>query len=84
MSETGTLFLNSLFDENAASHIAFGASYSENLAGIEEMSDEAKLAHGANESMVHVDWMIGSGDMDVDGIRGDGSTIALMRSGEWV
>lgn len=83
VSQTGTLFLNTLYDENAASHIAFGASYGENLAGIDDMSEEARLAAGANESMVHVDWMIGSAEVDVDGIRADGSTVPLMRAGEW-
>lgn len=84
VSQTGTLFLNSLFDENAASHIALGASYSENLAGIDDLSEEERLEKGANDSMVHVDWMIGSAEIDVDGVRVDGSTVPLMRSGEWV
>lgn len=84
VSLTETLFLNSLFDENAASHIALGASYSENLEGIDGMDDAQRLAHGANDSLIHVEWMIGSAEIDVDGIRGDGSVVPLMRAGEWV
>lgn len=84
VSRAGILFLNSLYDENAASHIAFGASYGENLERYEEMSEEQRLARGANDSIVHVDWMIGSDAIDVDGIHQDGSTISLMRAGEWV
>lgn len=84
VAEAGILFYNSLYDENAASHIALGASYSENLEGIEEMSEDQRLAHGANDSLIHVDWMIGSGEMDVDGVARNGSTTPLMRSGEWV
>jgi aminopeptidase len=84
VSQTETLFLNSLFDENAASHIALGASYTENLKGIEDMDEAQRLDHGANDSLIHVDWMIGSAQVDVDGILSDGSVVPLMRSGEWV
>ncbi len=84
VSATGTLFLNTLFDENAASHIALGACYDENLAGIESLSDEERLGKGANDSIIHVDWMIGSESVDVDGIRFDGTIVPLMRAGEWV
>lgn len=84
VSETGTLFLNTLYDENAACHIALGASYGENLKGIDNMSAEERLAHGANDSFIHVDWMIGSADINVDGIKADGSKVPVMRSGEWV
>lgn len=83
VAETGVLFLNSLYDENAASHIALGASYAENLKGYDEMSEEQRLAHGANDSLIHVDWMIGSAQIDVDGMRGDGTVVPLMRNGEW-
>lgn len=84
VSATGTLFLNTLFDENAASHIALGACYDENLPGIESLSDSERLAKGANDSIIHVDWMIGSEKVDVDGILADGTVVPLMRSGEWV
>jgi len=83
VSKANTLFYNSLYDENAACHIALGASYAENLKDYDELSDEERLEIGANDSLIHVDWMIGSGQIDVDGIRKDGSIVALMRSGEW-
>lgn len=84
VGQTGVLFLNSLYDENAASHIAFGASYAENLTDYDKMSPEERIGRGANDSIVHVDWMIGSDKMDVDGLKRDGSEVALMRAGEWV
>ncbi|MBI5705605.1 MAG: aminopeptidase [Armatimonadetes bacterium] len=84
VAQAGVLFLNTLYDENAASHIAFGASYANNLKGHAGMSPEERLRRGANDSIVHVDWMIGSNQVDVDGILKDGSTVPLMRAGEWV
>jgi aminopeptidase len=84
VSEAGILFLNTLYDENAASHIALGACYAENLKGYDELSESDRLAHGANDSIIHVDWMIGSGEVDVDGLGADGSVTPLMRAGEWV
>jgi aminopeptidase len=84
VAETGILFLNTLYDENAASHIALGACYSENLKGIDDLNDAERLERGANDSLIHVDWMIGSAEVNVDGIKFDGSVVPLMRSGEWV
>ncbi len=84
VSQAGILFLNTLYDENAASHIAMGQCYEENMEGHFAMSEQDRLARGANESVVHVDWMIGSDQVDVDGVKSDGSTVPLMRSGEWV
>ncbi|MBS1715801.1 MAG: aminopeptidase [Armatimonadetes bacterium] len=84
VAQTGVLFLNTLYDENAASHIAFGASYGENLDGYAGMTPDERTARGANDSIVHVDWMIGSDKVDVDGVRQDGSSVPLMRAGEWV
>ncbi|RZU42593.1 aminopeptidase [Edaphobacter modestus] len=84
IAQSGILFWNTLFDENAASHIALGQAYSTCLIGGEKM-DSAQLASlGANESLIHVDWMIGSADMDVDGIHVDGTAEPLMRKGAWV
>ena len=82
--ETETLFFNTLYDENAASHIALGACYAENLAGYDDLSPEDRLTHGANDSLIHVDWMIGSGQVDVDGLAADGLRTPIMRAGEWV
>jgi aminopeptidase len=84
IAQSGVLFWNTLFDENAASHIALGQAYSTCIIGGEKMDGAALAALGANESLIHVDWMIGSGEMDVDGIAADGTAEPLMRKGEWV
>jgi len=84
IAQSGLLFLNTLFDENAASHIALGQSYSSCLRDGDHLSPEELAAKGANESLIHVDWMIGSGELDVDGITGSGVAEPLMRGGEWV
>lgn len=84
VAQTATLFLNLLYDENAASHIAFGACYAENMSDYASFSEEERLSMGANESIVHTDWMIGSNQIDVDGMRANGTVVPLMRSGEWV
>ncbi|WP_198374347.1 aminopeptidase [Neoroseomonas rubea] len=83
ISRSGVLFLNTLFDENAASHIALGQAYSKCFLD-KDLSDEALAARGANRSLIHVDWMIGSAETDVDGIAADGTAEPLMRRGEWV
>ncbi len=67
IAASGLLFWNTLFDENAASHIALGQSYSTCLKNGDHMSAEQLTGRGANSSLIHVDWMIGSGKMDVDG-----------------
>ena len=84
IAATGILFWSTLFDENAASHIALGQAYSTCLIGGEKMDNDALTALGANSSLIHVDWMIGSAEMDVDGIAADGAAEPLMRAGEWV
>ncbi|NYF79452.1 aminopeptidase [Granulicella arctica] len=83
IAQSGVLFWNTLFDENAASHIALGQAYATCLKGGESMDKATLLGKGANSSLIHVDWMIGSGEMDVDGIAADGSSEPLMRKGEW-
>jgi aminopeptidase len=83
IAKRGLLFWNTLFDENAASHIALGQAYSACLRDGDTL-DAAQLASkGANSSLIHVDWMIGSGLIDVNGIAADGSVEPLMRQGEW-
>lgn len=84
IAQSGLLYWNTLFDENAASHIALGQAYSTCLIGGDKMSAEDLAARGANSSLIHVDWMIGSGAMDVDGIAADDKAEPLMRKGEWV
>ena len=83
VAQTGLLFYNTLFDENAASHVALGAAYKFTLRGGEAMSDEAFELAGGNRSATHVDFMIGSGELDVTGVLPDGTTEPVMRRGEW-
>jgi aminopeptidase len=83
ISHSGLLFYNTLFDENAASHVALGNAYKFTLSGGNEMNQEDFERAGGNRSAIHVDFMIGSGDLDVDGVRPDGSAEPLMRKGEW-
>ncbi|RXH57513.1 aminopeptidase [Granulicella sibirica] len=84
IAQTGILFWNTLFDENAASHIALGQAYATCLIDGEKMDETTLAAKGANHSLIHVDWMIGSAEIDVDGVGADGTAEPLMRSGEWV
>jgi aminopeptidase len=83
VAQSGVLFYSTLFDENAASHVAIGSAYRFTLEGGEAMSDEAFERAGGNRSATHVDFMLGSAELDVDGVRGDGSSEPLMRAGEW-
>jgi aminopeptidase len=84
IASSGLLFNNTLFDENAASHIALGQAYSSCLKNGDKLTPEQLAKLGANGSLIHVDWMIGSGQMNVDGITADGKIDPLMRQGEWV
>lgn len=83
ISQSGLLFYNTLFDENAASHVALGNAYKFTLKGGNEMKDEEFEKAGGNRSAVHVDFMIGSGELDVDGVLSTGVTEPVMRKGEW-
>jgi len=84
IASSGLLFNNTLFDENAACHIALGQAYSNCIKGGEKLTPEELAARGANESIIHVDWMIGSEKIDVDGLTSDGRAEPVMRAGEWV
>ena len=79
----GHLFYNTLFDENASCHLAIGRAYRTSLIGGEEMTDEEFMAAGGNVSLNHVDFMVGSSQMDIDGIKEDGTREPVLRSGEW-
>jgi aminopeptidase len=84
VAQTGVLFYNTLFDENAASHVALGAAYKFTLRGGESMAEEAFEQAGGNRSAAHVDFMIGSGELDVDGVLPSGTAEPVMRKGEWI
>jgi aminopeptidase len=84
ISASGLLFMNTLFDENAACHIALGQAYSTCLKDGDTLTPEQLASRGANDSLIHVDWMIGSNRIDVDGISAAGDSEPVMRAGEWV
>jgi aminopeptidase len=84
IAQSGVLFWNTLFDENAASHIALGQAYSTCLINGETMSNEELAKLGANESLIHVDWMIGGPKMNIDGVSSGGAAEPLMRDGGWI
>jgi aminopeptidase len=83
ISQSGLLFFNTLFDENAASHIALGQAYKKCFVNSKTLTDEQFTAAGGNSSLIHVDWMIGSASVDVDGLDAAGNTTPVMRKGEW-
>ena len=84
IAASGLTFFNTLFDENAASHVALGQAYTSCLREGDRLTPEELAAKGANDSLIHVDWMIGSDKLDIDGITATGKAEPLMRSGEWV
>lgn len=83
ISESGLLFYNTLFDENASNHLAIGSAYSFCLEGGKTMSSNELEEHGLNQSITHVDFMIGSAEMDIDGILEDGTVEPVFRNGNW-
>lgn len=84
ISKSGVLFLNTLFDENASSHIALGQAYSKCIRDGANLTPQQLTERGANSSLIHIDWMIGSENINVDGVGADGRAEPLMRNGEWV
>lgn len=83
ISQSGTLFYNTLFDENASCHIALGQCYADTIEGGSELSPEELKQKGGNQSIIHVDWMMGSDAVDIDGITKTGNHVPVMRGGEW-
>lgn len=84
ISNSNILFFNTLYDENAACHLALGACYPENLKNGIHMSEEELKEHGANDSVQHVDFMFGTKEMNIDGITYDGRCIPVFRHGSFV
>ena len=83
ISQSGITFFNTLFDENASNHLALGSAYAFSLQGGTKMSEEELKAHGLNRSQTHVDFMVGSDKMNIDGIRKDGTSVPVFRNGDW-
>lgn len=83
ISNSAILFYNTLFDENASNHLAIGSAYAFCLDGGKEMDSEQLQANGLNQSLTHVDFMIGSKKMDIDGILSDGTSEPIFRKGNW-
>lgn len=83
ISQSGILFLNTLFDENASCHLALGQCYSKCFLDGTSLTQDEIAARGGNKSLIHVDWMIGSGEIDIDGVRADGGRVPVFRKGEW-
>jgi aminopeptidase len=84
ISQSNLLFYSMLIDENASNHIAIGQAYRDSLKNGKTLTDEEFMAAGGNNSLIHLDFMIGSGEMNVDGILEDTTTEPIMRNGEWV
>ncbi len=83
ISQSGMLFYNTLFDENASCHIALGQCYADTIEGGSTLSPEELQQKGGNQSLIHVDWMMGSDAVDIDGITLTGDVVPVMRKGEW-
>ena len=83
ISKSGLLFFNTLFDENAACHVALGQCYSKCFVDGAKLTPEQIAAQGGNSSLIHIDWMIGSDKIDIDGLYADGRRVPVFRKGEW-
>lgn len=83
ISNLNTLFYNTLFDENASCHMAIGKAYPTCLQGGKEMSEDELQKHGVNDSITHVDFMMGSRELDIDGETADGNVVPIFRKGNW-
>lgn len=83
INQSGVLFYNTLFDENASCHFAVGHGFNECLKGYEKLTDEECKARGINDSMIHVDFMIGSRDMSIVGVKKNGERVQIFENGTW-
>jgi aminopeptidase len=84
VGQTGLVFYDTLFDENASSHIALGASIVQAVPGASEQSPEERHARGVNTSSIHTDFMIGSNELEIDGVTADGEAVPIIRNGDWL
>ena len=83
LNQTGVLFYNTLFDENAVCHLALGRGFNDTIVDFENRTLDECRALGVNDSMVHNDFMIGSEDMSIDAVCADGKTVPIFRDGTW-
>ena len=83
ISQSNVLYYNTLFDENASNHLAIGEAYPTCFEGGRHLTDEQREEHGINVSVTHEDFMIGSAEMDIDGVLETGETVAIFRQGNW-
>ena len=83
INRRGILFYNTLFDENAACHIAFGKGYPGTVKGGTAMTKQELLAHGENDSIIHEDVMVGAPDMTITGTTRTGENVKIFENGEW-
>ena len=84
VGKTGLVFYDTLFDENASSHIALGASIVQAVPGASEQTAEERHARGVNHSSIHTDFMIGSNELEIDGVTADGEAVPIIRNGDWL
>jgi aminopeptidase len=83
ISQSGLIFYNTLYDENASCHLALGKAYPNNMTGGSDMNEEELDKNGINDSLSHVDFMMGSAELDIDGVLEDGTEEPVMRNGSW-
>ena len=83
INETGILFYNTLFDENACCHLALGMGFADTIRDFEHKTLDECRALGVNDSMIHEDFMIGTADLSIDALCEDGRTVPLFRNGTW-
>ncbi len=83
VGETGLVFFDTLFDENASSHIALGTSIVQAIPGASQLSPEERFDRGVNHSSIHTDFMIGSNELEIDGVTAAGEAVPLLRGGDW-
>ncbi len=84
VGETGLVFYDTLFDENASSHIAFGASILQAVEWAAGLSEDERHERGVNQSSIHTDFMIGSNELEVDGVTAAGEAVPILRNGDWL